>query len=184
MRLTIFKPLRLRRGVLGGFPELLISKIIQRLDLPELRQVSKVLVHTHVRVLSTLDATLKVTTLPLDGECPCRPTRSHPSDLIRNVKQCVYRERACWESFRPVLVVQAKCVDRVSLRFSETKRRNTQLIIYYPFTNSRLDFVDFLRADLELKTEVEDPNQGAEMIVIAVVGKAISKQGGGDEQRP
>ena len=64
------------------------------------------------------------------------------------------------------------------------KRRNTQLIIYHPFTNSQLNFVDFLCADLELKTEVEDPNQGAEMIIIVVVRKVILKQGGGNEQRP
>jgi hypothetical protein len=32
--------------------------------------------------------------------------------------------------------------------------------------NSQLNFFDFLCTDLELKTEVEDPNQGAEMIVI------------------
>ena len=83
-----------------------------------------------------------------------------------------------------MLVVRAKCVDWVSLQFSETKRRNAQLIIYHPFTNSQLNFVDFLHADLELKTEVEDSNQGAEMIVIAVVGKVILKQGGGDKQRP
>ena len=81
-------------------------------------------------------------------------------------------------------VVDAKCVDQVSLQFSETKGRNALLIFYHPSTNSQLDFFDFLHADLELKTEVEDPNQGAEMIVIAGFGKAILKHSGSDKQRP
>lgn len=61
---------------------------------------------------------------------------------------------------------------------------NAPLIIYHPLTNSRLDFVDVLLADLELETEIEDSDEGAEMIVIAVLGKAMSKDGGGDEKRP
>jgi hypothetical protein len=34
--LTIFKPFHLQRGDLGRFSKLLISKIVQNLDLPEL----------------------------------------------------------------------------------------------------------------------------------------------------
>jgi len=67
------------------------------------------------------------------------------------MEQGMYCERARWESFRLVLVVEAGCVDRVSLRFL-TKRGNAPLIIYHPFTNSRLNFVDILLADLELET--------------------------------
>ena len=108
---------------------------------------------------------------------------------IAELESIFFPQPCCFLAYRIdcvycVLVVQAKCVDWVSLQFLETKRRNTQLIIYHPFTNSQLDFIDFLHADLKLKTEVEDPNQGAEMIIIAVVRKAILKQGGGDEQRP
>ena len=96
----------------------------------------------------------------------------------------MYHEWACWELFRPVLVVDAECIDQISLQFSETKGRNTLLIFHHPSMNSQIDFIDFLHADLELKTEVENPNQGAEMIVIAGFGKAISKHSGGNEQRP
>lgn len=110
-RLTIFKAFRLRREVLGRLSELLISKIVQKFDLPELRQINKVLVHARVWVSSTLDGALKVPALPLDGESPCCPTWSHPSDLIRNVEEGVYCERARWESFGIVLIVEAGCVD-------------------------------------------------------------------------
>jgi len=50
--------------------------------------------------------------------------------------------------------------------------------------NSQLDFIDILLADFELETQIEDSNKGAEMFVIPHFGKAISKHGGGDEQRP
>jgi hypothetical protein len=33
------------------------------------------------------DAALKVPTLPLDRESPCRPAWSHPFDLVRDVKE-------------------------------------------------------------------------------------------------
>jgi hypothetical protein len=66
----------------------------------------------------------------------------------------------------------------------EIKGRNTLLIFHHPSTNSQLNFIDFLHTDLKLKTEVEDPNQGAEMIVIAGFRKAILKHGGGNKQRP
>jgi hypothetical protein len=69
------------------------------------------LVHVHVWVSSALDAALKVPALPLDGESPCCPTRPHPSDLVRNVEEGVYYERARWKSFRLVLVVEARCMD-------------------------------------------------------------------------
>jgi len=85
MQLTIFKPFRLQRGVLGRLSKLLISKIVQNLDLPELRQISKVLVHAHVWVSLTVDAVLKVPALPFDGESPCCPAWSHPSDLVGNM---------------------------------------------------------------------------------------------------
>jgi len=81
----------------------------------ELRQVSKVSVHVHVQVLSTLDAVLEVPALPLDGESPCCPTWTHPSDLVRNVEEGVYCEWACWESFGVVLVVEAGYVDHISV---------------------------------------------------------------------
>ena len=95
----------------------------------------------------------------------------------------MYCERARWESFRLVLVVEAGCVDRVSLRFL-TKRGNAPLIIYHPFTNSQLDFVDVHLTDLKLQTEIENSNEGAEMFVIAIFWKATSKDGGGNKQRP
>jgi hypothetical protein len=136
----------------------------------------------HVWVSSALDAALKVPALPLDGESPCCPTRSHPSDLIRNVEEGVYCERACQKLFRFVLVVEAGCMDLVS--FSETKGANAPLIIYHPFTDSQLDFVNVLLTDLKLQTEIEDSNKGAEMIVIAIFGKATLKDSGGDKQRP
>ena len=92
----------------------------------------------------------------------------------------MYCERARWESFRLVLVVEAGCVDRVSLQ-SETKGANVPLIIYDPFTNSRLKFDDAFLVDLKLETEVEEFDERAEMLVIAHFGKATSKDGGGDE---
>jgi hypothetical protein len=104
--------------------------------------------------------------------------------LVRNVEQGVYGERARWESFRFVLVVEAGCVDRFSLRFFGTKGGNAPLIVYNPVTNSRLDFVDILLTDLELETQIEDFNEGAEVLVITLFGKATSKHSGGDKQRP
>jgi hypothetical protein len=65
----------------------------------------------HVWVSSTLDAALKVPALPLDGESPCCPTWSHPSDLVRNVEEGMYCDRARWKSFGLVLVVEARCMD-------------------------------------------------------------------------
>ena len=66
--------------------------------------------------------------------------------------------------------------------FFGSERKNAPLIIYYPFTYSRLDFVDLLLADLELQTQIKDSNEGAEMLVVALIGKATLKHGGGDEQ--
>jgi hypothetical protein len=63
----------------------------------------------------------------------------------------------------------------------ETEGENAQLIIYYPFTDSRLDFVDVLITDLELQAEIENPNKGTEMFVIAIIAKATSKDGGGNK---
>ena len=73
-------------------------------------------VHARVRVPSTLDAALKVPALPFDGESPCCPAWSHPSDLIGNVEEGMYRKQASWELFRLVLVVEAGRVDQVSLQ--------------------------------------------------------------------
>jgi len=64
------------------------------------------------------------------------------------------------------------------------KGANAPLIIYHPLTDSRLDFIDVLLADLELETEIEDSNEGAEVSVIALFGKAPSKDGRGNEKRP
>ena len=68
--------------------------------------------------------------------------------------------------------------------FSETKGENALLIIDHPLTDSRLDFIDVLLADLELETQIEYSDEGTEMFVIAIFRKATSKDGGGDEQRP
>ena len=68
--------------------------------------------------------------------------------------------------------------------FLETKGANAPLIIYHPFTDSQLNFVNVLLTDLELQTEIEDSNKGAEMFIIASFGKATSKDGGSDKQRP
>ncbi len=68
--------------------------------------------------------------------------------------------------------------------FSETKGANALFIIYHPFTDSRLNFVDVLLTDLKLQTEIEDFNKRAKVFVIANLGKATSKDGGGDKQRP
>ena len=68
--------------------------------------------------------------------------------------------------------------------FPATKGTNTPLIIYHPFTDSQLNFIDVLLSDLKLQIEIEDSNKGAEMLVIATFGKATSKDGGGDKQRP
>ena len=48
----------------------------------------------------------------------------------------------------------------------------------------RLDFVNILLADLELEAEIEDFNEGAEMFIIPLFGKVMSKDGEGDEQGP
>jgi len=129
-----------------------------------------------------VDDALEVPALPLNRESPCCPAWSHPSDLVRDVEQGMYCERARWEPFRFVLVVEAGCVNRTRLRFFGNERRNAPLIIYYPFTDSRLDFVDLLLADLELQTQIKDSNKGAEMLVVALIGKATLKHGGGNEQ--
>jgi len=73
-------------------------------------------VHAHVQISSTLDAALKVPTLPLNGESPCCPTWSHPSYLVGNVEEGMYCKWAHWEAFRVMLVVEAGCVDQVSLQ--------------------------------------------------------------------
>ena len=41
--------------------------------------------------------------------------------------------------------------------------------------NFQLNFIDFLLTDLELQTEIEDSNRGAEMFVMAIFWKATSK---------
>ena len=66
----------------------------------------------------------------------------------------------------------------------ETKGANVLLIVYHPFTDSQLNFVDVLLTDLELQTEVDESNKGAEMFVIAIFGKATFKDSGGNKQRP
>jgi hypothetical protein len=71
-----------------------------------------------------------------------------------------------------------------AFNFSEMKGGSTPLIINHPLMDSRLDFIDFLLADLKLETEIEDSNEGTEMLVIAIFGKATLKDSGGDEQRP
>jgi len=129
-----------------------------------------------------VDNALEVPTLPLNGESPCCPAWSHPSDLVRDVEQGMYCERACWEPFGFVLVVEAGCMNRTRLRFFGNERRNAPLIIYYPFTDSRLDFVDLLLADLKLQTQIKDSNKGAEMLVVVLIRKATLKHSGGDEQ--
>jgi hypothetical protein len=67
---------------------------------------------------------------------------------------------------------------------SEMKGVNKLLIIDHPFMDSQLDFTDVLLADLELKTEVKDSNEGAEMFVIPLFRKVTPKDSGSDEQRP
>ena len=64
------------------------------------------------------------------------------------------------------------------------KGANTPFIIYHPFADSQLDFVDVLLTNLELEAEIEDSNKGAEMFVVALLGKATPKDNRGDEQRP
>ncbi len=49
--------------------------------------------------------------------------------------------------------------------------------------DSQLNFVDVLLTDLELQTEVDESNKGAEMFVIAIFGKATFKDSGGNKQR-
>ena len=71
-----------------------------------------------------------------------------------------------------------------AFNFSEMKGKNTLLIIYYPLTDSQFDFVDILLADLKLETQIENSDKGAEMFVIVLFGKAMSKHGGSNEQRP
>jgi hypothetical protein len=68
--------------------------------------------------------------------------------------------------------------------FSETKGKNTPLIIYHPVMNSQFNFIDILLTDLKLETQVENSNKGAEMCVIVLFGEAISKHRGGDKQGP
>ena len=77
-------------------------------------------------------------------------------------------------------------MDRVSLQPFGNERggEDAQLIIDYPLTNSRLDVLDILLADLELETQIEDSNKGTEVFVITLFRKATSKHGRGDEQRP
>jgi hypothetical protein len=100
------------------------------------------------------------------------------------MEEGMYCERARRESFGVVLVVEAECVDRVSLRHFRNERGDAPLIIDHPFTNSGLDVVDVLLADLELKTQIEDSDKGTEMFVITLFGKAASKNSGGNKQRP
>ena len=143
-------------------------------------------VHVHVQVSSTLDTALEVPALPLNGESLCCPIWTHPSNLVRNVEEGMYYEWACWELFRVILVVEAGCVDCISIQLFRNKRGggDTLLIIDHPFMNSRLDVVDVLLTDLELKTQIEYSNKGAEMFVITLFRKAILKNGGGNKQRP
>ena len=79
------------------------------------------LAHVRVRVESTVDDALEVPALPLNGESPCCPAWSHPSDLVRDVEQGMYCERAHWEPFGFVLVVEAGCADQVSLQIFGNK---------------------------------------------------------------
>jgi hypothetical protein len=81
-----------------------------------------------------------------------------------------------------VLVVEAGCVGRVSLQFFRNERRECTAHNQPPLTDSRLDFIDVLLTDFELETQIEDSNKGTEMFIIALIGKAISKDSGGDEQ--
>jgi hypothetical protein len=105
--------------------------------------------------------------------------------LIRDVEEGMYCERARRESFGVVLVVEAGCVNRVSLPLFRNERGgDAPLIIDHPFTNSGLDIVDVLLADLELKTQIEDFDKGTEMFVITLFREAASKNGGGNKQRP
>ena len=83
----------------------------------------------------------------------------------------MYCKWARWESFGFVLVVEAGCMDQTCLRIFGNRRGNTLLIIYHPFTDSRLDFIDLFLADLELETQIKDSNEGAEMLVVALIGK-------------
>jgi hypothetical protein len=64
----------------------------------------------------------------------------------------------------------------LAINFSKTKWENTLLIIYYPFTDSRLNLINILLADLELETEIEDPNEGAKMFIVALLRKATLKR--------
>jgi len=77
-------------------------------------------------------------------------------------------------------------MDRIesAFNFPAMKGTNVLLIIYHPFMDFQLNFINVLLSDLELQTEIEDSNKGAEMLVIATFGKATSKDSGGDKQRP
>jgi hypothetical protein len=50
--------------------------------------------------------------------------------------------------------------------------------------DSQLDFLDLFLTDLKLEAEIKDSYEGAEMVVIVLLGKMTSKHSGGDEQRP
>ena len=66
----------------------------------------------------------------------------------------------------------------------EMKGVNTPLIIYYLFMDSQLNIANVLFTNLELQTKIKDSNKGAEMFVIAIIGKVTFKDSGGDKQRP
>jgi hypothetical protein len=83
--------------------------------------------------------------------------------------------------FRVVLVVEARCMDCVGLQFSETKGENTLLIIDHLLMDSQLDFIDVLLAGLRLETQIEYSDEGTEMFVIAIFGKATLKDSRGNE---
>jgi hypothetical protein len=100
------------------------------------------------------------------------------------VKKGMYCEWARWVPFRVVLVVEAGCVDRISLRFFGKERGNAPLIIYHPLMDSQLNFINLLLTDLKLKTEIEDSYKEAEMFIIALFRKPTLKYDGSDEQRP
>ena len=68
--------------------------------------------------------------------------------------------------------------------FLEMKGVNALLIIYHPLTDSQLNFINVLLADLKLETETEDSNEGAKVSVIALFGKVLSKDSRGNEKRP
>jgi hypothetical protein len=70
---------------LGGFPS--CSSVIRLYKVLICQSCDRSIRCRSIRLIP--DAALKVPTLPFNGESPCCPTWSHPSDLVRNVEEGV-----------------------------------------------------------------------------------------------